>query len=171
MLLLYGCSSTKEIQIPGNYGTYTLLPNGWKLSPAGKNIPIGELPLNMLITRDGRYAVTSNSGAGEHSISLISLEEKKEIQRIVIDKTWRGLCFNKDESALFVSGGNNDNIYTYTFSNGSLSLADSFSLRSDAKEKISVSMAWPAGIKRITCLLFRKGPTPSISAILKQKRL
>ena len=86
MLLLYGCSSTKEIQIPGNYGTYTLLPNGWKLSPAGENVPIGELPLNMLITRDGRYAVTSNSGAGEHSISLISLEEKKEIQRIVIDK-------------------------------------------------------------------------------------
>jgi len=142
LLLLYGCSSVKQLdnnQSPGHYGEHTLLPNGWKLTPAGENIEIGELPLNMILTKDENYAVTSNSGTNLHSISVIDLENKKEIQRIIIDKTWRGLCFNKDESTLFVSGGNNDKIYSYNFKNGFLTLNDSLNLRSDENEIISVT--------------------------------
>src|SRR5690606_7391837 len=29
------------------------LPNGWALSPVGKSLPLGDLPLNMLVSADG----------------------------------------------------------------------------------------------------------------------
>ena len=67
--------------------------------------------MNLVFTKDEKYAITSNSGMGENSLSVIDLSAKKEIQRLVIDKTWRGLCYNDDQSILYVSGGNNDKIY------------------------------------------------------------
>ena len=142
LLIFYGSPVSGQIYnrtAPGNYGDYTLLPNGWKLTPAGENVGIGELPLNMILTADGKYAITSNSGVGQHSISLIDLSTKKEIQRIKVDKTWRGLCFNRGESKLFISGGNNDNIYVFNFDNGRLSLADSLNLRLNEEDKLSVT--------------------------------
>src|ERR1039458_5433012 len=106
LILLTGCTSKQLInnyQTPNNNGNYTLLPNGWKLTPSGENIGVGELPMNLVFTKDERYAITSNSGMGENTLSVIDLSAKKEIQRLVIDKTWRGLCFNNDESILYVS--------------------------------------------------------------------
>ncbi len=33
----------------------TMLPNGWRLSPAGKHLKVGDLPLNVVQTPDSRY--------------------------------------------------------------------------------------------------------------------
>ena len=30
------------------------LPNGWKLTPAGKQLPLGDLPLNMAVSPHGK---------------------------------------------------------------------------------------------------------------------
>jgi DNA-binding beta-propeller fold protein YncE len=128
-----------KIIVPGVKGDYTLLSNGWKLTPAGDNIPVGELPMNLIFTKDEKFAITSNSGMGENSFSVIDLNSKKEVQRMVIDKTWRGLCFNKNESTLFVSGGNNDKVYSYDFRDGNLKIKDSLNLRSEGDTLISVT--------------------------------
>ena len=132
LLLVSGCSvqnttniSSKKIILPGKFEDYTLLPNGWKLTPVGDQISIGELPLNLIITKDDKYALTSNSGTKENSISVVDLEAKKEIQRIDVNKTWRGIVFNDDDSRLYVSGANNNLIYIYNFNSGHLSLSDS----------------------------------------------
>jgi DNA-binding beta-propeller fold protein YncE len=129
----------KNIIIPGNKGDYTLLSNGWKLTPAGENTGIGELPMNIVFTKDEKYAITSNSGMGENSFSVIDLDSKKEMQRAEIDKTWRGLCFNMDESTLFVSGGNNDKVYLFDFHKGNLKMKDSLNLRFENDTLISVT--------------------------------
>jgi hypothetical protein len=48
-------SGTVTSAQPGNQGRgVVLLPNGWKIAPAGRHIPIGDLPLAMLETPDGR---------------------------------------------------------------------------------------------------------------------
>jgi len=132
LLLVSGCSvqnttniSSKKIILPGKFEDYTLLPNGWKLTPVGDQISIGEFPLNLIITKDDKYALTSNSGTKENSISVVDLEAKKEIQRINVNKTWRGIVFNDDDSRLYVSGANNNLIYIYSFNSGHLSLSDS----------------------------------------------
>jgi YVTN family beta-propeller protein len=142
LVLFTGCTSRQLInnyQIPNKNDNYTLLPNGWKLTPAGENIGIGELPMNLVFTKDERFAITSNSGMGENTLSVIDLSAKKEIQRLIIDKTWRGLYYNDDQSILYVSGGNNDKIYTYTFRDGILNLKDSIDLRSANDNIISVT--------------------------------
>ncbi len=133
LIIQFGCSSSLQSNnvsnsnssLPGEYNGYTLLPNGWKLSPTGEQVPIGEFPLNLVVTNDGKYAVTTNSGTKENSLSVVDLKTKKEIQRVIIDKTWYGITFNNDDSKLYVSGGNNNAVYIYNFDNGNLSLNDS----------------------------------------------
>jgi YVTN family beta-propeller protein len=91
-------------------------------------VPVGDLPLNMIVTKDERYAILSNSGMSENSLSVVDIENLKEVQRVQLNTTWRGLAFNGDESKLFVSGGNNNYVYVLTFSNGMLTLQDSLTI-------------------------------------------
>ncbi|MCB0475038.1 MAG: YncE family protein, partial [Flavobacteriaceae bacterium] len=145
--LAYGCrtlsdknESAKRVRLPGKFENYTLLPNGWRLSPAGDQLAIGELPLNLLVTGNEKYALTSNSGTKTNSISVVDLQNKKEVQRMVIDRTWRGMVFNSDDSKLFVSGANNNAIYLYNFNSGQLSLKDSIVIGLPyPKDKISIT--------------------------------
>jgi len=46
---------------PGEYKKITL-PNGWSLSPAGSQVPLGDLPLNIAISADLKYAAVTNNG-------------------------------------------------------------------------------------------------------------
>ncbi len=145
--LPFGCSGSREqsrtseeTTLPGKYNGFTLLPNGWRLSPAGEQVPLGDLPLNMAVTNDGKYAVVSNSGFSENSISVVDLKNRKEVQKVPLGETWYGLAFNGDDSKLFVSGSSYNLIYIYNFDNGRLSLADSIMLGERyPKEKIAVT--------------------------------
>ena len=144
-LLLYTVLTFAQNQnFPGKYDRYTLLHNGWKLTPAGKQVNIGQLPLNMVLTKDCKYAVTSNSGMGENSLSVDDLKAAKEIQRVIVSNLWYGLAFNENDSQLFVSGGNNNRIYIFNFRNGRLSLKDS----------IILGNKFPRGIVSITGIDF-----------------
>src|SRR3989454_12168373 len=48
----------------------TLLPSGWRIRPAGRVVPIGTLPLNLVTLSDGSVIVT-NDGYGENSLMRI----------------------------------------------------------------------------------------------------
>ena len=137
-------AQTNGPELPGKYKNYTLLPNGWKLSPQGSQVPIGELPLNMVVTKDGHYAITSNSGMGENSLSVVDLRSQKEVQRLIIDNTWVGLTFGKNDKTLYVSGGNDNRVYIYHFLNGKLS----------PKGSIRIGPKFPRGKISITGLAY-----------------
>ncbi len=137
---LTGFSQLKTPELPGKYKGYTLLPNGWKLTPAGKQIPIGELPLNMVVTKDEHFAITSNSGMGVNSISVVDLSTQKEIQRMIVHNTWLGLTFGKNNKTVYVSGGNDNKILIFHFEKGRLSEAGSIKIGEKyPKEKISLT--------------------------------
>src|SRR5512141_1028289 len=40
----------------------TLLPNGGKLAPAGRHVQVGDLPLAMVPSRDGRFVLVTTNG-------------------------------------------------------------------------------------------------------------
>src|ERR1035437_8690434 len=69
------------------------LPNGWSLSPVGNQIPVGDLPLNIAVSPDQKYAAVTNNGESEQSIQLIDLHEQKLLDTYVIGKSWLGLVF------------------------------------------------------------------------------
>jgi len=132
LLLFIGCQSQNrhlKNNIPGTYQDFTLLPNGWKLTPAGsKFVTLGDLPLNMLITADEKYAITTNNGDSEASLSLIDLNTFREVQRLRLHNAWRGLAFDESSQRLFVSAGNDDAILIFHLDKAHLVKMDSISL-------------------------------------------
>lgn len=140
-LLLVSCSSSKiERILPGKYESHIQLPNGWRLTPIGEHISIGEFPLNAIVIENEKYLITSNSGTKENSLSVIDLERREEVQRLILEETWRGLAYDNLSNKLFVSGGNKNLIYIFKFENEKLTLLDSIIIGNIyPKEKISIT--------------------------------
>jgi YVTN family beta-propeller protein len=120
----------------------TVLPNGWTLSPAGRSLPLGDLPLNLVMSPSKKMLAATNNGQSVQSIQLIDVQSEKILDSKVIPKSWYGLKFSKDEKILYASGGNDNWILKYAIVNKKLHLVDSISLGKKWPEKIS-----PAGIE------------------------
>jgi YVTN family beta-propeller protein len=117
------------------------LPNGWKLTPPGASIPLGDLPLNMEVSPSGKYMAITNNGQGTQSIEVIDIAAQKKVDSVVIARSWYGLQFSSDEKQLYVSGGHNNRILIYGLEKGKLHLSDSLILGKPWPERIG-----PAGI-------------------------
>ncbi|TAD82945.1 MAG: hypothetical protein EAY75_15660 [Bacteroidetes bacterium] len=105
-----------------------LLPNGWQLSPAGKSMPLGDLPLNLAVSKTGRYIAVTNNGQGAQSIELIDTKLQKLLDSVKIAKSWYGLQFSNDERFLYASAGHDNQIIKYELINTKLVKVDSFVL-------------------------------------------
>ena len=118
-----------------------LLPNGWWLSPAGRSLPLGDLPLNIAVSSSKKYIAVTNNGQSVQSLQLIDPKNEKVLHSIEIPKSWYGLAFSKDEKFLYASGGNDNWILKYTVRNNKLALSDSIKLGAKWPHKLS-----PAGL-------------------------
>ena len=118
-----------------------MLPNGWTLSPAGKSLPLGDLPLNMAVSKSKKLMAITNNGQSTQSIQLINLVNNTILDNIKISKSWLGIAFSADEKTLYASGGNDNWILKYNIVNNKLLLSDSIKLGDKWPNKIS-----PAGI-------------------------
>ena len=58
-----------------------LLPNGWTFTPAGEQVPLADLPLNIIPLADDRHVLVATSGYNAHELSLVDLEEKKVVDQ------------------------------------------------------------------------------------------
>src|ERR1041385_4874395 len=101
-----------------------LLPNGWKLSPAGTSLPLGDLPLNIQLSASGRLLAVTNNGQSTQSVQLIDPKNEKLLDEKLISKSWYGLAFSHDEKKLYVSGGNDNRILGYHIANNKIGKAD-----------------------------------------------
>jgi YVTN family beta-propeller protein len=118
-----------------------LLPNGWALTPIGKSFPLGDLPLNMVLSKSKQLMAITNNGQGTQSIQLINPITEKVLDTKIIERSWYGLVFSADEKKLYVSGGHNNRIEIFSIDNNKLTLSDSIVLGKKWPNKIS-----PAGI-------------------------
>jgi len=119
-----------------------MLPNGWSLSPAGRSLPLGDLPLNIAVSKSKKLMAVTNNGQSTQTIQLINPATEKILDNIEIAASWYGLKFSADEKSLYVSGGNNNWIVQYAVANNKLKLKDSIKLGTKWPTKIS-----PAGIE------------------------
>jgi YVTN family beta-propeller protein len=118
------------------------LPNGWSLSPAGRSLPLGDLPLNIAVSKSQKLMAVTNNGQSKQTLQLIDPKTEKILDNIEIKKSWLGLKFSSDEKYLFASGGNDNWILQYSTANNKLTLTDSIKLGTKWPNKIS-----PAGIE------------------------
>jgi DNA-binding beta-propeller fold protein YncE len=93
----------------------TLLPNGWKISPAGHHIQVGDLPLNMVESPDGRSLIISNNGYAEPTLTIVRLSDEMVQSTIRLDHAWLGLAWHPDGRRLFVSGAANNTVHELFF--------------------------------------------------------
>ena len=116
---LYVCASmvaafgdTQPSQRPGPLGGgVTLLPNGWKIAPAGRHISVGDLPLAMVETPDRSAVLVANNGFARPSISVVDLQNLIVRSAITLDHAWLGLVWHPDGKRLYVSGAANNTVH------------------------------------------------------------
>ena len=117
-----------------------LLPNGWSLSPAGTGpvVPLGDLPLNMQLTRSGQLLAVTNNGQSKQSIQLIDPRAGRLLDEAPVRKSWYGLKFSANGRRLYASGGNDNLVLAYRIAQGKFAGADTLRLGAAwPKEKIS----------------------------------
>src|SRR5882757_3533037 len=135
--------------IPGGFD----LPNGWRITPAGKAIAtIEDMVLNTVVSPDGRIIVATHSGYLPHGIDVIDVKTRTLVQEIPLKTTWLGLTWSSDGHTLYVSGGNATGakniagtmapIYEFTYKDGRLSEKPSGEL----VETIDAKKVWWSGV-------------------------
>ncbi|WP_333576552.1 bifunctional YncE family protein/alkaline phosphatase family protein [Sphingobacterium sp.] len=115
------------------------LPNGWTLTPVGKQIELGDLPLNLVISHNKKLAAVSNNGQSTQTIDLIDLSLQRKIDSIEIPKSWYGLAFSSDDNTLYASGGHDNLIRIYKIKDGRMTSKDSIVLGKPWPNKIGIA--------------------------------
>ena len=115
-----------------------MLPNGWAVTPVGKSVHLGDLPLNMAVSSGKKLLAVTNNGQSDQTIFLIDPVKQEILDTILIAKSYIGLAFSSDEKLLYASGGNDNRILVYDVSKRKLELHDSISVGA-AKSKMCVA--------------------------------
>ncbi len=80
---------------PGSLGKgVTLLPNGWKIQPAGRHMSVGDLPLGMVESPDGNYLIITNNGYAKPTLTVVDLRQGWSARRPAWTTrgwAWRGI--------------------------------------------------------------------------------
>src|SRR5262245_44233329 len=99
-------SSSQQISaVPGKLDDGSvLLPNGWRIAPAGKHVGVGTLPLNIVVTQDGRNAIVVTSGLMRPALALIEVATWTVKNTYQLDNAWYGLALSPDGTKVYVGG-------------------------------------------------------------------
>ncbi|HMA47836.1 MAG TPA: YncE family protein, partial [Frankiaceae bacterium] len=124
-------------------GRDTRLPTGRSLDPAGVTSAVGQMPLGMVPSPDGRRVLLLLGGWREHGIQVVD-RAGRVTQTLPQSAAFVGLTFSADGRTLYASGGNTDVIYRYRWADDTASLADSMVLAPRAPR--AAGTHYPAGL-------------------------
>jgi YVTN family beta-propeller protein len=113
-----GAASTMRPGVLG--GGVTLLPNGWKIAPAGRHLQVGDLPLAMVQSPDGKSLLVATNGYARPAIAVVDLEHEYVRSVVELDHAWLGLAWHPDGKRLFVSGAGNNTVHEMQWADGQL---------------------------------------------------
>jgi YVTN family beta-propeller protein len=140
-------------RLPKHFADGSDLPNGWRITPAGKAVgEMGDLVLNLVSSPDGKVVISVNSGFLPHGLDVFDTKTQKKVQHIGLTSAWLGMAWSSDGHTLYVSGGNASGsasktdpvapIYEFTYANGRLSEQPTGKLL----ETIDPKLVWWSGV-------------------------
>jgi YVTN family beta-propeller protein len=116
--------------VPGRQqdGT-TLLPSGWRIRPAGRQVGVGTLPLNLVTLSDGSIVVTDN-GYGRNELIRIDPIAARVVWKAPLSAAWLGLVRSGEawRDTVWASGGPTNRVYRFTWQGGAVWTTDSATL-------------------------------------------
>ena len=117
-----------------------LLPNQWSLRPAGKQIELGDFPVNVAVHPGGQFAAVLHCGYSQHEVVVVNLAEGRIVSRTGIPESFYGITFAPEGRRLYCSGASGEVIHAFDFAEGILTGHKSIRLR-EARER-----AVPSGL-------------------------
>jgi YVTN family beta-propeller protein len=134
VLLTIACvGHTQEKTAPRNLAAFPgpteagfLLPNGWRLTPAGQQVILADLPLNIRTTPDGKYALVATNGYNAHELTAIELATLNKSSVQSARQSWFGLAADPAANRLWWSGGGDAVIRSFAFAGGNLEPRDTY---------------------------------------------
>jgi YVTN family beta-propeller protein len=103
---------------PGLGASDTLLPNGWRIAPAGRHLQVGDLPLSMVQSPDGRYLIVENNGYAKPTLTVVDLKRFVVLDRVPLDSAWLGLAWHPDGKRVYASAGSANSVYELSWRPG-----------------------------------------------------
>ncbi len=103
-----------------------LLNSGWRLDPAGRQIPLSTFPMASALSPDGKYLLVLNGGYRPPSISVIDTGSATVVSSAPVPDGWLGLTFNPSGDRVYVGGGSKAAVFEFTFAKGALQAARTF---------------------------------------------
>jgi YVTN family beta-propeller protein len=120
------------------------LPTGARLDPAGVSYNLGSMPLAMTLSPDRNRVIVLLNGWREQGIQVVERSSGRILQTVPLPAVFLGITFSPDGKSLYVSGGNEDQIYRFDWRDGRAALSDSIVLA--VKEKGKSGTRYPAGM-------------------------
>src|SRR5580693_4749708 len=94
------------------------LATGLRLDPVGEAIDLGSMPLAMALAPGGEKAAVVLSGWREQGLQIVDLKSQHVLQTLPQEAAFFGVAFSRDGKEIYVSGGNADAIYCYSWKDG-----------------------------------------------------
>ena len=126
-----------------------LLPNQWSLRPVGRQVELGDFPINVAVHPDGRFAAVLHSGYSAHEILVVDLASAEVVSRTGLPTAFYGLECSKDGRQVFCSGAGDEVVYSFEFRQGSLTNQQRIKLRDARLRAVPAGLAVDAAAKRL----------------------
>jgi YVTN family beta-propeller protein len=110
-----------------------LLADGWRLRPAGRQVPLSAFPMSSALSRDGKYLLVLNAGSEPPSISVLDTSTAVETSRVPVPGAWLGLTFTPRGDRVYAGGGAEAAVFEFNFFEGKLTPARTFPIVAPAK--------------------------------------
>jgi WD40 repeat protein len=138
------------VQLPGQRADGSvLLPNQWSLRPVGRQIELGDFPINIAVHPQSRFAAVLHSGYSKHGIMVVDLATEKVVTNVPIEEAFYGIAFSHDGTRLFCSGASEEVIHSFHFKDGLLSNQHDIRLRDIKSTGLPAGLALNAAASRL----------------------
>ena len=121
------------------------LPTGAQLDPVAPATTIGNFPLTLVASPDGKQLVALLCGWRQQGLQVIDRATGAVQQTIEQPAAFVGIAFSPDGKTLYTSGSNDDNIYVYRWENGRATADGAILLGLPRKPKEDAN-DYPAGL-------------------------
>src|SRR5271156_3916176 len=91
-----------SISLPGQRPDGSvLLPNQWSLRPMGRQIELGDFPVNIAVHPQGRFVAVLHSGYSHHGVMVVDVVAERVVTNALLEEAFYGKEFSHDGSRLF----------------------------------------------------------------------
>src|SRR6202162_1381850 len=85
------------VQLPGQrVDGSVLLPNQWSLRPVGRQIEMGDFPINVAVDPTGLSPAILHSGYSQQGLRIVDLKTEKVVTNTPLHEAFYGIEFSHD---------------------------------------------------------------------------